>query len=318
MRRSKADIFNDAHLSFHFALRNSIYMSLGPLSDTARDAFQEWLALLQQALPPTWEIQNLITALVKDFDNICKSEDDLLAVVNRFPPPTEKWSESCTKGVKGMGYTCGLWELFHIMTVGVVEWNLMIYEGDHLITPVDETVVVLRNYIEHFFGCEVCRMNFIHSFDSCAHDRCSRLHHHARTQEEWVQLPLWLFETHNAVNLRLMRERAERENWTPTREDEIKAEWPSRRDCPKCWREDGGWDEEMVYRFLRVEYWLDDAVTVAYREKLRVQDEYYSDDEPMPSVALQLVPLCIVGAMALAWYVNERKRRKTGLHKRIA
>lgn len=317
--RSKVDVFNDAFLSFHFALRNSIYMSAGPLSNKTRDAFSDWLALLQQAMPPTWEIQNLLDALVKDFDNIVKSEDNLLKVVDRFPPPTDKWSESCTKGVKGMGFTCGLWELFHIMTVGVVEWNLMIYDGDHLIMPVDQVAVTLRNYIEHFFGCEVCRMNFIHGFDSCARDRCSRLIHQAKTQKEWVQLPLWLFETHNGVNVRLMKERAEREKWTPTREDEIKAEWPPRQQCPKCWREDGGWDEESVYRFLRVEYWLDDAVADVYRGRLAEVEEDEDDDEaPMPSITLQLVPIMVVAGMALGWYVKERERRKTGLHKRIA
>lgn len=318
VRRSKSDVFHDAHLSFHFSLRNSIYMSVGPLSNKTKDAFYDWLMLLQQSLPPTWEIQNLVDALVKEYDEIVKSEDNLLKVVNRFPPPTDKWSESCTKGEKGMGFTCGLWELFHIITVGVVEYNLMIYDGDHLIMPVDYVAVTLRNYIEHFFGCEVCRTNFIHEYESCAHDRCSRLHKGATTQRQWAELPLWLFETHNSVNVRLMRERAEREKWSPTRDDEIKAEWPSRDECPKCWREDGAWDEEMVYRFLRVQYWLDDAVAGVYRKQLAESEDEDDDEVHMPSIALQFVPIIIVLGMGVAWYVKEKERRKTGLHKRIA
>jgi hypothetical protein len=133
--RSKTDVYNDAYLSFHFALKNGIFMSSGPLSSKARDAFSEWLSLLKRALPPTWEIQNLVKALINDFDTICEGEEHLAKVADRFPPPEKKWSEACTKGVKGMGYTCGLWELFHIMTVGVVEWNLMIYDGEHMILP---------------------------------------------------------------------------------------------------------------------------------------------------------------------------------------
>lgn len=318
VRRSKADVFNDAHLSFHFALRNSIYMSTGPLSNKTRDAFKDWLGLLQQSMPPTWEIQNLILALLEDFPNIVQSEENLLNVVNRFPPPRNKWSEACTKGVKGMGYTCGLWELFHIMTIGVVEWNLMIYDGDHLIMPVDDVAVTLRNYIEHFFGCEVCRENFLHGFDTCARDRCSRLHHSATTQQEWVQLPLWLYEFHNGVNLRLMRERASKEGWTPTRDDEIKAEWPPRDECPKCWREDGGWNEDMVYKFLRVEYWLDDAVAGVYRKELNEVEEDETDESAMPSIALQVFPILVVAGLGVGWYVKERERRRTGRHKRIA
>ena len=41
----------------------------------------------------------------------------------------------------------------------------------------------------------------------------------------------------------------------------------------------GGWDEEMVYRYLRVEYWLDDAVADVYRGKLaEVEEEELSGD----------------------------------------
>ena len=134
-RRSKTDVFNDAYLSFHFALRNSIYMSDGPLSSKERDAFQAWLSLMKKALPPTWDIQNLIRALLDDFASVVQGEANLVQVAERFPPPHNKWSDACTKGVKGMGYTCGLWELFHIMTVGVVEWNLMIYDGEYMIVP---------------------------------------------------------------------------------------------------------------------------------------------------------------------------------------
>jgi len=317
-RRSKSDVFNDAYLSFHFALKNSIHMDLGPLSNKTRDAFYDWLSLLQQSMPPIWEIQNLLTALVDNFEGIAESEQNLVKLADTFPPPSDKWSQACEKGLKGMGYTCGLWELFHIMTVGVVEYNLMIYDGDHMIIPVDDVSVTLRNYIENFFACEVCRMNFLHGFDTCARDRCTRLHHEATSQKEWVQLPLWLFEFHNGVNVRLMRERAERENWTPTREDEIKAEWPSREECPKCWREDGGWNEDMVYKFLRTEYWLDDAVAGVYRKELSELEMDEDDEDSMPPIALQLLPIFVTIGVGVGWYVKERERRRTGLHKRVA
>jgi hypothetical protein len=317
LHRSKSDLFHDAHLSFHFALKQAIFMDNGPLQNTTKEVFWDWLTLLRQSMPPTWEIQNLLKALLDDFETIVLGEEHLVAVADRFPPPRTTWSQGCSKGEKGMGYTCGLWELFHIMSVGVVEWNLMIYDSEDLIIPVDEVSVTLRNYVEQFFGCEVCRMNFLHGFDSCARDRCTRLHHDAATQNEWVQLPLWLFEFHNGVNVRLLKERAERDVWVPTREDELKVEWPPRAECPKCWRDDGGWNEDMVYKYLRIEYWLDDAIADVYRRELLESDDDDEEAAMAPPVALQVLPLVILLGLGVAWYVREHKRRQSGRHKRM-
>lgn len=255
-KRTKEDIYNDAYLSFHFALRNGIFMTSGPLSEKEQAAFGEWLILLHRTLPPTWHIKKLIRAITNDFDKAVLSEANLLEIVDKFPPPHKKWSEGCSHGEKGMGYTCGLWELFHIVTVGFVEWNRLITTDDWtLVAGSEEAALTIRNYVEHFFACEVCRMNFLMEFDTCAFDRCNRLNNDAGTVAEWKELPLWLAETHNAVNVRLMKEKLEREKTTPTLQDEIDKQWPARDDCPRCWREDGFSEEENVFRYLRLEYW---------------------------------------------------------------
>jgi thiol oxidase len=255
-KRTKEDIYNDAYLSFHFALRTGIFMVNGPLSEAEEAAFGQWLMLLHRTLPPTWHIQSLIRALTKDFEKVVQSEANLLEIVDKFPPPKKKWSLGCSHGEKGNGYTCGLWELFHIVTVGFVEWNRLITTDDwSMVMGSEDAAVGIRNYVEHFFGCEVCRMNFLLAFDTCAHDRCSRLSNDAGSVGEWKELAVWLFETHNAVNVRLMKEKAEREKRTPTLEDEINKQWPARDGCQRCWREDGSWDEENVFRFLRLTYW---------------------------------------------------------------
>jgi thiol-disulfide isomerase/thioredoxin len=255
-KRTKEDVYNDAFLSFHFALRTGIFMTNGPLSKAQEEAFGEWLLLLHRTLPPTWHIQSLIRAITNDFEKVVQSEANLLEIVDKFPPPKKKWSLGCSHGEKGNGYTCGLWELFHIVTVGFVEWNRLIQTDDwSMVMGSEDAAVSIRNYIENFFACDVCRMNFLLQFDTCAHDRCSRLNNDAGTVAEWKELPVWLFETHNSVNVRLMHESAEREKRTPTLQDEIDVQWPSRKDCQRCWREDGSWDEENAFRYLRLMYW---------------------------------------------------------------
>lgn len=110
--RTKVDVFDDAYLSLVFALKNGVYMTNGPLSsNTTVKALKDWIDLLQVALPPAWNVQRMVAALKHDFDKIIQSEDQLVEVVDKFPPPSKTWSASCTHGEAGMGYTCGLWQV---------------------------------------------------------------------------------------------------------------------------------------------------------------------------------------------------------------
>ena len=120
---------------------------------------------------------------------------------------------------------------------------------------VEEAAVTIRDYIENFFGCEVCRMNFMKAFDSCAHNRCTRLNNNATSMSEWKEFPLWLVETHNSVNIRLLHEKGEQEDFTPTPQDDINKRWPARDSCLNCWLDDGGWVGDHVIEHLKINYW---------------------------------------------------------------
>jgi hypothetical protein len=258
-KRTQEEIYKDAHMSFHFALRNSIYMVTGPLSIKARNAFEDWLNLLHRVFPTTSDMNLLVSALLDDFENVVQGEERLLQVVGRFPPPARRWTEACRHGRPGAGYTCGLWELFHVITIAVTEWNQLSLVDLSMAIGVEEVAVTIRNYVENFSGCEVCRENFLAGFDSCAHNRCQRLNNNGTSMAEWKELPMWLFETHNSVNVRLLKEKAEREEWpTPTAQDKIDKQWPARVACPRCWRGwrgDGGLVYSTVFEHLKLEYW---------------------------------------------------------------
>ena len=87
--------------------------------------------------------------------------------------------------------------------------------------------------------------------------------------KQWIQFPLWLYETHNGVNKRLHNERLELRRKQAAEgniEDGIDYDsslgdndvmWPPISTCPSCWLSphDGRWDEENVYRYMRLTYW---------------------------------------------------------------
>ena len=262
-KRNKVDIYADAYRSFHFAMKTGIFTENGPLPEKPRAALGAWLQLLQNTVPLGWRLQPLLQALLAEFDAVANDENKLLEVLDKYPPMpatsgSSDWSPSCSHGEEGQGYTCGLWGLFHIITVGMVEYNENAISTDQAASlHTAEVAQTLRDYIEHFFECKVCRTHFLKAYDDCAFDRCHRLVKVVGERRYWIQLPLWLAEEHNAVNLRLMRERAKNSNSNPQliSQDEESAEWPARSDCPKCWKGDGTFDREVTYLYLLQEYW---------------------------------------------------------------
>lgn len=319
--RSKTDIYNDAQLSFDFAMKNAIFTDRKRLSEEKEKALKEWLQLMKAALPPGWSLQTLVSDLYENIESIAKSEKNLLKIVKKHPPKKKSWSHSCRKGDGMAGYTCGLWELFHIVSIGVVEWNSMVVgDDDWPFYRPEESAETLRNYIENFFGCEVCRLNFMHAFDSCAFQRCDRLTKYVGELEDWKELPMWLFEMHNGVNVRLMREQAEENHRVPTREDEIAVQWPSTSECPLCWHADGRWDPDKVYTFLRLTYWPDDETSASARRSLFVEEleeeDDYEEEEGSPRIFLLVIfgSLIITGG---SWYRKRLLLARTGYHKKV-
>ena len=266
--------FHDAAKSFDFALRNGIFMSNDSLDKAQSSALKKWLDLVSKSIPSIMKtVKDDTESLKAHFNAAIQSEDKMLEYIgnHRASQKSESskvistldnnWSSNCEKGKPGNGYTCGLWELFHVITIGSVEWNTMAAK-DMRISTVD-AADALRDYIEHFFACDECRKNFLIMYDACQFQRCDRLTSDISdaAKDDWKQLPLWLWETHNDVNVRLLAEdRKEKGLPKATAHEEQRVRWPSKANCPKCWLDGGGWNEEQVYKYLRTHYWRIDPL----------------------------------------------------------
>lgn len=252
------DIYADAASSFSFALRSSIFMSNNALSSKQQEVFQKWLTLLSKTIPRKNDVMkeslHQIDLLQSNMDAFVKSQDNLLQFLVKAEDD-EKWTESCKAG-----YTCGLWQLLHIVTIGLVHYNESI-ENKSLPESNMNTVMStmdsadnIRDYIEFYFTCDECRKNFVQMYESCQFNRCNRLSYESGSKNEWKQLALWLWEAHNDVNVRLLHEsKGEMDQVSPSDEELVK--WPSKSDCPYCWQDGGGWDEEVIYKYLEEFYW---------------------------------------------------------------
>jgi Erv1 / Alr family len=122
--------------------------------------------------------------------------------------------------------------------------------------------IMLREYIHHFFLCEECSTHFVQAFDACEYNRCNRLKQEHPSLVEWTELPMWLLEFHNGVNVRLQAERLERQgrDQAATIEEQQDVLWPPAKECPTCWIHPmkgaaSDYNSTIMYRYIRLIYW---------------------------------------------------------------
>lgn len=272
-RRTLEDLRADVHLSFDWAMRHevSLMLAIAPLTDRVRTALRDWLTVLSKTLPPSWTtMHSLVKELLDNFAYVAKNANYLTAVLDEFPPDRAEWTLACSQqhGKVGAGYTCGLWETFHVVTIGVIRHNTLVASSDKERLATAKVARTIRTYVDHFFLSEFGRPEFLASFDSCEHDRCDKLMESPGAEADWVHLPLWMFLFHNDVSVRLAKERATLENRELAPQEEIAAQWPSRTECPRCRLKHGKWDASMIYKYLLLEYGPQDVLTIGLREEL--------------------------------------------------
>jgi len=175
--------------------------------------------------------------------------------------PTPYWRLCAT-------YTCGLWTLFHILTVaaadpisrrlaaaaeddGVARDGRRLREDGPVVrqrgleeagvsaspTP-GETLQRIRGFVENFFGCEECSKHFVATYDSCQFGRC------ALEATDGQGSALWLWQVHNNVTARVAGERGRA----------VPHPWPNLAFCEKCWVQVPGaperWNPTAVFDYL--------------------------------------------------------------------
>jgi len=302
--QKQEDIFSDVSASFYFNLRTGIYTSLGSLDLMQEEVLINWLELLSNALPNDLEILTVTNELLKNTNKISREEIYLTNILDKYNKNDSDWTSFCKTKSEAQGYTCGLWQLFHVVTVGVEERNKNL-PADRRISSFTAAFAI-RNFVEEFFQCSECVAHFVELFDSCWNEWCIDLE-----EQNWENAALWIWDTHNNVNVRLMKEDAERNGDNVTKSDERMAQWPSRKECRECWNEDGSYDRDKVYNFLKDTYW-------PKTEKAVVKATINLKAEAKTQHALSNMTFAFVFLWVLTmWYVvNERAKERSGRHKK--
>ncbi|XP_011621144.1 sulfhydryl oxidase 2 isoform X1 [Amborella trichopoda] len=192
------------------------------------------------------------------------------------------------------GFSCGLWVLFHSISVRV---------GDG---ESHSAFTAICDFIHNFFICQECRQHF--------HKMCSSVPTHFNSTRDFA---LWLWRTHNQVNERLMKEEADAGTADPNFPKRI---WPSKLLCPSCYTSSthkDSWNEAEVFIFL-VNYYGKMLKSSSDSESLSNGRPNEADDlaastsavaVPVGAALAIAVASCAFGALACFWRTQQKNRK---------
>jgi thiol-disulfide isomerase/thioredoxin len=264
----------DTYLSVLYTLEYSVFTSrTGPLSAEKAHALHDWLELIHHSIPPRWTtlnalMENMLSKhfeATQSFDKLKQHATQLTPFVSDMPSTEGNWSKDCAHPQKSQsGYTCGLWKLFHTVSVGVARGAYQDAERRVRITTMAGAQGI-RDMVDFFFGCLECRQHFLQMFDDCddnnMFDRCNLLFDEDGApyddDPQWIEMALYFWKVHNHVNRRLYIEALELDNHALPSDTIIDDEtaWPSVARCSGCRKADGSWSEKHVFLYVQTEYW---------------------------------------------------------------
>lgn len=150
----------------------------------------------------------------------------------------QQWLGCSGSSPKYRGYPCGMWKMFHYLTVNAADLNSANPDANPR-----EVLEAMLGYVKNFFGCADCSKHF----------QEMAVKNDMKSVSELNSSVIWLWIAHNEVNKRLGGDQTE----DP---EHPKMQFPSRDSCPKC-REGEKWNFHEVLQFLRRMY---SAINVRY------------------------------------------------------
>ncbi|XP_053360887.1 sulfhydryl oxidase 1 [Clarias gariepinus] len=252
----KARVYmSDLESALHYSLRVEL-ASHTVISGEALSALRRYISVLDKYFPGRPPVKNALKAVnewLQKQEGTSINYSDFREILNTmstdsYLPKVVRWVGCQGSKQHYRGYPCGMWTLFHTLTVQALETG----STDH-----QEVLQTMRQYVRSFFGCRPCAVHFENM-----------------AQESMKFVPslnaavLWLWSRHNRVNARLAGDLSEDPHFP-------KIQWPPPELCPACHSlEDNRehvWDKDKVLVFLR-----------NYYSAQNLSRDYLSDDVVPP------------------------------------
>ncbi|KAK9877899.1 hypothetical protein WA026_020125 [Henosepilachna vigintioctopunctata] len=163
------------------------------------------------------------------------------------------------------GYPCGVWTMFHYLTVNAADYN----KGRRQVNP-KEILMAMHGYIKNFFGCAECSQHFQKMAAERKIEQVSSLN----------ESVLWLWKAHNEVNERLAGDLTEDPAYP-------KRQFPTVERCPPCRYNNGSWNENEVEKYIKHMY---SSINIRYMSSdtkilhMGLEDSSYNSSRVLDSI----------------------------------
>lgn len=226
---------SDLEATLSYSLDHEV-ISRSEISGERLDALKSYLELLMECFPSSMRGKKFIKLVWEHIiNNDTVSGEDLGKFINKYelllnPYVTKRKWIGC-EGSHPMyrRYPCGLWTLFHTLTVQASTKQLQSFDGVQVL----ETIA---GYVKHFFGCTDCSEHFMLM--------ASSIKNNVSTLDDAV---LWLWSAHNQVNQRLAGDVTE-DSMHP------KILFPLKVHCETCKNYNDEWNKTEVLIYLKKIY----------------------------------------------------------------
>ncbi|XP_060074737.1 sulfhydryl oxidase 2-like [Ylistrum balloti] len=229
----------DLESTLTYLLRQEVAIQHDMKEDSVK-ALKKFLHILAKYFPGRehvkgylWRIHTWLVTVGEEL-----SGQDWLQRINSFQTPETylseriRWIGCAGSQLQFRGYPCGLWTLFHTLTV-----NAQRTESNDVNFNPRSVLDAIAGYIKHFFGCSDCAQHFLKMAESIDSE--------VKNLNDSV---LWLWQKHNLANDRL-------KNDFSTDPRHPKIQFPSLEMCKLCHKmsssqQNMDWNTPAVLNFL--------------------------------------------------------------------
>jgi len=219
-------------------------------------ALRHWVTMLAKCLPGRKPFKSFLNNLHQDLEGLPdhhaltteqysktlqKAQDDA-----GFQLIEDKWKSCEGSEIRYRGFPCGLWTVFHTLTVSCADLDSPDISGLNVL-------IGIRDFISKFFGCVYCRNHF--------EKMAKTIRKEVQSHDDSI---LWLWKSHNMVNARLQKDAS-------TDPVHPKIQFPPQSMCKECRSpsddkqgmlvlepgynvEKTSWNKRVVLEFLKEHY----------------------------------------------------------------